>query len=226
MKTFSSLRISSAMAPFNASRTVIETISVPSGMSGSSATSIEGESTGPDFTPETGSPSSGSPALFSAFGFSAVSRLEASSPSSAKTAITSLTLTPCAPSSTAILAMTPSSTDSTSMVALSVSISAIISPAETESPSFTSHLARLPSSMVGESAGIKISIAISYASTRISVYSSLSSGNGSAIANSADLPTISRIFLSIDFNSSSVECFSLNKRSLTCSIGSCSARIF
>src|SRR5690606_4084327 len=43
---------------------------------------------------------------------------------------------------------------STSMVALSVSISAITSPEETLSPSFTCHLASLPSSMVGDSAGM------------------------------------------------------------------------
>src|SRR5262249_60525710 len=42
------------------------------------------------------------------------------------------------------------------MVALSVSISAITSPALTASPSFLSHLARLPFSIVGESAGIRI----------------------------------------------------------------------
>ena len=54
----------------------------------------------------------------------------------------------------------PSSTASNSIVALSVSISAIISPADTLSPSFTSHLASLPSSIVGDNAGIKISVVI------------------------------------------------------------------
>ncbi len=44
------------------------------------------------------------------------------------------------------------------MVALSVSISAMMSPALTGSPSFFSHLARLPFSMVGESAGIRMLI--------------------------------------------------------------------
>src|SRR3954447_522973 len=44
------------------------------------------------------------------------------------------------------------------MVALSVSISAITSPGFTFSPSFFSHLARLPFSIVGESAGIRILI--------------------------------------------------------------------
>ena len=54
----------------------------------------------------------------------------------------------------------PSSTASTSMVALSVSISAMTSPAVTLSPSFLSHLASLPSVMVGDSAGIRILVGI------------------------------------------------------------------
>src|SRR5947209_14083124 len=57
-----------------------------------------------------------------------------------------------------ILASVPSSTASTSMVALSVSISAITSPGLTVSPSFFSHLARLPFSIVGDSAGIRMLI--------------------------------------------------------------------
>src|SRR5436190_11937253 len=44
------------------------------------------------------------------------------------------------------------------MVALSVSISAITSPGFTFSPSFFSHLARLPFSIVGDSAGIRMLI--------------------------------------------------------------------
>src|ERR1700730_5389185 len=52
--------------------------------------------------------------------------------------------------------MTPSSTASYSMVALSVSISAITSPVLTASPSFLSHLERLPFSMVGDSAGMRM----------------------------------------------------------------------
>jgi hypothetical protein len=47
----------------------------------------------------------------------------------------------------------PSSIDSKSIVALSVSISASTVPDETVSPSLTSHLASVPSSIVGESAG-------------------------------------------------------------------------
>ena len=45
--------------------------------------------------------------------------------------------------------------------ALSVSISAMTSPALMVWPSSTSHLASLPSSMVGDSAGIRISVGMS-----------------------------------------------------------------
>src|SRR3546814_8217203 len=45
---------------------------------------------------------------------------------------------------------------SSSIVALSVSISAMTSPELTSSPSLTSHLASLPSVIVGERAGIRI----------------------------------------------------------------------
>ena len=66
------------------------------------------------------------------------------------------TLTPAVPSATSILPSTPSSTASTSMVALSVSISAITSPARTSSPTFFNQRASLPSVIVGDSAGIRI----------------------------------------------------------------------
>src|SRR4029077_13065119 len=66
------------------------------------------------------------------------------------------------PSATRILPSLPSSAASTSMVALSVSISAMTSPARTLSPSRTSHLTSFPSSMVGESAGMRISLGISF----------------------------------------------------------------
>ncbi len=72
--------------------------------------------------------------------------------------MTALTLTACAPSGTTTLPRVPSSTASTSMVALSVSISASTSPDLTLSPSFLCHFARLPSVMVGDRAGIRISI--------------------------------------------------------------------
>src|SRR5215469_10988086 len=71
-----------------------------------------------------------------------------------------LTFTFSLPAGTRILPILPSSTASNSIVALSVSISARMVPDLTVSPSFTSHLASLPSSMVGESAGIRILVAI------------------------------------------------------------------
>src|ERR1700686_408715 len=52
--------------------------------------------------------------------------------------------------------MMPSSTASYSIVALSVSISAITSPVLTALPSFLSHLERLPFSIVGDSAGMRM----------------------------------------------------------------------
>src|SRR6202795_5066486 len=52
--------------------------------------------------------------------------------------------------------MTPSSTASYSMLALSVSVSAMPSPVLAASPSFLSHLERLPFSMVGDSAGMRM----------------------------------------------------------------------
>src|SRR5690606_37425139 len=71
------------------------------------------------------------------------------------------TFTLSVPSATRIFAIVPSSTASNSIVALSVSISAMMSPDLTTSPSLTSHLASVPSSMVGDSAGIFSAIAIS-----------------------------------------------------------------
>jgi hypothetical protein len=94
-------------------------------------------------------------------GASALSRSAASSPSSSSTAMGVFTFTPSAPSSIRILPIVPSSTASNSIVALSVSISAITSPEETASPSLTHHLASVPSSMVGESAGIRICVGMS-----------------------------------------------------------------
>ena len=89
-----------------------------------------------------------------------------SSPSPASTAITWLTGTSAVPSGTTILASVPSSTASTSMVALSVSISAMTSPDLTLSPSFLSHLARLPFSIVGDSAGMRMLIGMASALLR------------------------------------------------------------
>ena len=84
--------------------------------------------------------------------------VSASSPSSL--AITVPTATFSAPSSTSNSVTMPSSTASTSIVALSVSISAIKSPERNSSPTFTSHLDRRPSVIVGDKAGILISFAI------------------------------------------------------------------
>ncbi len=158
-KTFSSARISSAMASRSASRTVVDCMSVPSGISGSGATAaVTGASAASDAATWTDCSAA------DAVGFSAVvadgasAIAVASSPSSNSTAIKSLTGTFSVPSATTSLPMRPSSTASSSIVALSVSISAIKSPERTSSPSFTNHLASVPSSMVGESAGIKISI--------------------------------------------------------------------
>ena len=82
------------------------------------------------------------------------------SPSPPISAITVPTLTPSLPSGTRIFAIVPSSTASNSIVALSVSISANMSPLTTLSPSLTSHLASVPSSIVGDKAGILSSIDI------------------------------------------------------------------
>src|SRR5208283_687444 len=82
----------------------------------------------------------------------------ASSPSPAIKPMTLLTGTSAVPAGTTIFASTPSSMASTSMVALSVSISASTSPGLILSPSFFSQRDRLPFSMVGERAGMRISI--------------------------------------------------------------------
>src|SRR6056297_2721867 len=83
------------------------------------------------------------------------------SPSSRSTAMAVLTFTASVPSGTRILPITPSSTASNSIVALSVSISASKSPDDTVSPSLTSHFASVPSSIVGDSAGMRISTGMS-----------------------------------------------------------------
>ena len=83
---------------------------------------------------------------------------DALSPSANSSAIWLFTFTPSVPAAISNLPTVPSSTASTSMVALSVSISAMISPDFTFCPSTTSHLASLPSSMVGDRAGIKIGV--------------------------------------------------------------------
>ena len=88
------------------------------------------------------------------------SSAETSSPSSNNNAMAVFTETFSVPSGIKILPIIPSSTASNSIVALSVSISAIISPLWTLSPSLTIHLASVPSSIVGDNAGIRILIVI------------------------------------------------------------------
>lgn len=58
------------------------------------------------------------------------------------------------PSGTRNLAMTPSSCTSKSTVALSVSTSAMVSPAPTASPSFFNQRAMFPTVIVGDRAGM------------------------------------------------------------------------
>src|SRR3954451_1925881 len=175
------------MASRSASRTVCLTICVPAGTSGSATRATRFgralvSAVGRFFFPHAVSAVAGffSPMSMSASGLRmlppcsgwvcasrcaaccapAPSRADLSSPSPRSRAIGSLTFTPSVPAWTRILPSVPSSTASTSMVALSVSISAITSPDLTESPSFFSHLARLPSVIVGESAGIRIGVGI------------------------------------------------------------------
>ena len=144
-KTRSSARISSAIASRSASRTVILTTG-PSLGGGGGATGVGAgvRGAGGGVTTGSGARAAGATA----------------SPSPEMVAITVPTLTPSVPSETRISEIVPSSTASNSIVALSVSISARISPDLTVSPALTSHLASVPSSIVGESAGILSSIAI------------------------------------------------------------------
>src|SRR5512146_996614 len=96
---------------------------------------------------------------FASTGLAAAGAAPSFSPSPSSTAMGVFTFTPSLPSGTRILPMRPSSTASNSMVALSVSISARTSPDLTVSPSFTSQRASLPSSMVGDQAGIRMFVA-------------------------------------------------------------------
>src|SRR5712691_13703 len=160
------------MASRNASRTVMFTVSVPSGTSGCTGSAIAGSGAwagggsgaraacGSSFCACAGGADSA--AFCGRAGCRAPLMAEASSPSDRISAIGVLTATSAVPAGTKILPSVPSSTASTSIVALSVSISAITSPALTFSPSFFTHLARLPFSIVGESAGIRTSIGTLY----------------------------------------------------------------
>src|SRR6266446_2084405 len=93
---------------------------------------------------------------FIAEGISPDGAASALSPSPSSTAMGVFTFTASAPSGTSNFPTRPSSMASNSIVALSVSISARISPVLTVSPSLTCHFASFPSSMVGESAGMRI----------------------------------------------------------------------
>ena len=172
--TSSSRRISSAMASRRASRTVCCLSLVPSGQSGVLSVSGALGAAASDLAAARALSDLAS-SLSSAFAslpgaaLDALSMSEASSPSSSRTAMAVLTLTPSVPASIRILPMVPSSTASNSIVALSVSISAMMSPEDTVSPSLTSHLASVPSSIVGLSAGMRISIAMVQASCGTSV---------------------------------------------------------
>src|SRR5262249_22403340 len=157
------------MASRNASRTVMVTISVPSGRSGSGGVGSGGGAAGCGFAGGGALLACGAVcwalaggAVTGAFCWRVAPpawvNAEASSPSPKIMAIGVLTATSLVPSGTKILPRVPSSTASTSIVALSVSISAMTSPDLTLSPSFLCHFARLPFSMVGESAGISTSI--------------------------------------------------------------------
>src|SRR3984957_194548 len=95
-----------------------------------------------------------------AAGCGAGASAETSSPLTASTAIGVFTGTPSVPSVTRMRASFPSSTASTSIVALSVSISAMTSPARTSSPTDFNQRESLPSVMVGDRAGIRICVAI------------------------------------------------------------------
>ena len=157
MKTRSSERISSAIASRNASRTVIVVV----GPSQSSSSWI-GEADGcADAVGAVGA--AGASATDKVAGAAGASL--ASSPSPARRAITAPTATLSVPSAIMISLTTPSSTASTSIVALSVSISASKSPERTSSPSETSHFDKRPSVIVGDKAGILISIAMIFSLT-------------------------------------------------------------
>src|SRR3954469_10261198 len=166
MKTSGSRRISSAMASRRASRMVWVTISVPAGTSGSgsaTACGAEGGAFGVGASALAAAGGADSAAFSCLAGAGAFARSAALSPSAKIVAIGVFTATSAVPSGIRILPSVPSSVASTSMVALSVSISAMMSPDLTLSPSFFNHLARLPFSIVGDSAGMRMLIGMASA---------------------------------------------------------------
>ena len=90
----------------------------------------------------------------------------ASSPSPSRTAIGWFTGTPSVPSATSSRPTRPPSAASSSIAALSVSTSAMTSPAATLSPSFTSQRASVPSVIVGDRAGMATVVGIPPLRTR------------------------------------------------------------
>ncbi|GMF49512.1 unnamed protein product [[Candida] boidinii] len=75
----------------------------------------------------------------------------------------------CVPSPTKILAKNPSSWNSKSMEALSVSTSAIDSPGANLSPTALCHLTILPWVIVGDNAGISMTVCSGHAIYDVSI---------------------------------------------------------
>ena len=151
-----SLRDAMAIASRSDSRTVSD-VELPDHLASAAGLTIVSEA-----VLENSVASSATGAATGSAGASGVSsfRSLALSPSSSIIAITAFTFTCWVPADTKIWPIFPSSMASTSIVALSVSISAITSPERTSSPSATSHFASVPSSIVGDKAGILISRAM------------------------------------------------------------------
>jgi hypothetical protein len=152
-----SARISTAIASRSASRTVMVLVG-PQSLSAAGAFAWAG----------TGA-AAGAAFGASATGAEAGAGLAVPAEPPFSSAIGVFTATASVPSGTRIAVSVPSSTASTSIVALSVSISAITSPALMVSPCFFSQRASLPSVIVGDSAGIRICVIAQRASIRMSV---------------------------------------------------------
>ena len=151
------------MASRNASRTVSDAV-VPLATGSAAGFSSTATGAGPAAADSGFAAASDVVAVSGASGAAAAgvaaARSSALSPSSSNMAMVVLTLTFSLPAATRMRPILPSSKASTSIVALSVSISAITSPLRTSVPSSTSHFDNVPSSIVGDSAGILISTAM------------------------------------------------------------------
>ena len=114
------------------------------------------------------------------------------------------------PSSKPTCSKVPDWKDSNSIVALSVSISARISPSSTLSPTFFNQLATVPSSIVSESLGIVTTVtpsgssssSSSFESSEVSSFSSLFSSLFSSEESSSSVSLSSSDVSSEDFSSS------------------------